>query len=236
MTLTRKIWNSKKGVNTLDYIGEEGEIFYRSGVVELRFSDGVTPGGILFGAGGMFGGGTAPGVSFFSSIADRDASSPSLGQLAFVADTGTGVNGLYMAVQITPTNIWANIGISNEITTSNSLRGAGTVENVTSISYDFDYSLNGNILIGTLTPGQSISNIDFTISQQWNDFSSAASLGISTNSSFFMDNSNIDLTSVGAYVNPQQFPIKSTTGVILTVHSGASTQGRGNVTITYEAR
>ena len=59
MTLIRKIWTSKVDFETVHtYVGREGEIFYESGVVELRFSDGSTPGGILFAGGG--GGGTGP--------------------------------------------------------------------------------------------------------------------------------------------------------------------------------
>ena len=64
MTQIRKIWTSKFTNDVDEYVGREGEIFYTSGAVELRFSDGVTPGGILFSPGS--GGSGGAGVSGYS--------------------------------------------------------------------------------------------------------------------------------------------------------------------------
>jgi len=64
VTQIRKIWTSKFTNDVDEYVGREGEIFYTSGAVELRFSDGVTPGGILFSPGS--GGSGGAGVSGYS--------------------------------------------------------------------------------------------------------------------------------------------------------------------------
>ena len=60
MTQIRKIWTSKFTNDINEYVGRDGEIFYASGEVELRFSDGVTPGGLPFTPGGGGSGTTGP--------------------------------------------------------------------------------------------------------------------------------------------------------------------------------
>lgn len=57
MGLIRTLWTSKSNVtgsvNTTTFIAHKGEIWYDNDIPELRYSDGLTPGGIpLFGSGG----------------------------------------------------------------------------------------------------------------------------------------------------------------------------------------
>ena len=81
MTQIRKIWTSKFTNDINEYVGRDGEIFYASGELELRFSDGVTPGGLPFTPGGGGSGTTGPagpagpagpsGVSGFSGVSGQ---------------------------------------------------------------------------------------------------------------------------------------------------------------------
>jgi len=230
MTLTRKIWTSKKGVNALDYIGDEGEIFYQSGVVELRFSDGHTPGGIPFYTGGGNGGGGY--TTFFSNLAERDSVVPTQGQLAFVSDDGTGTNRLYLAVQTTPNVIWANVSIDSNLSTINSGQAKQSFDST--LNFSFNYQTSTQTFLGTLAADRIITNIEVRINTPFDDPSSTMTIGTVNNPSEFFPVELSDLNAEDTYANPQQYYLNSQTSIELFLNTGSSTVGAGYVDITYQ--
>ena len=230
MTLTRKIWTSKKGVNALDYIGEEGEIFYQSGVVELRFSDGRTPGGIPFYIGGGNGGGGS--TAFFANLAQRDSVVPTQGQLAFVSDDGTGTNRLYLAVQTTPSVIWANVSIDSSLSTVNSGQARQSFDST--LNFSFNYQTDPQTFLGTLASNRIITNIEVRINTPFDDPSATVTIGTLNNPSEFFPVELSDLYAADTYANPQQYSLKSQTSIELFLNTGDSTTGDGYVDITYQ--
>ena len=67
MTLIRTIWTSKSNLtSTSTYVARKGEIWYDSDTGNLRYSDGITPGGLpIVGSGG---GGGALTINTFTNV------------------------------------------------------------------------------------------------------------------------------------------------------------------------
>ena len=79
--MIRTLWTSKSNVNgavsTATFIAHKGEIWYDNDVAQLRYSDGVTPGGIpILGSGG--GGGTGNGSVIQNDFPPANANTTTL--------------------------------------------------------------------------------------------------------------------------------------------------------------
>lgn len=161
-------------------------------------------------------------ASFFSTIADRDASSPYMGQISYVIDDGTGISSLYVASQITPSVVWTPVSISQ-----------GSKRFVSTIGTAVSYSDTNPVIIGALAADTTILDVDVLISTAFNDPSATMTVGTDAENDAFMDSTMLDPTTAGTYINGEQQPVNSLTTIKVFFNPGFSGQGTAYVVITY---
>lgn len=107
MAIIRSIWTSKSQGTAATYVGRKGELFYDNDSAELRYSDGVTIGGIPIVAQGTGGGGGGVTIAiggYVNTAADLvDPWTGASGDTILARDTGN----LY----IWDGNNWVDLGV-----------------------------------------------------------------------------------------------------------------------------
>lgn len=91
MAIIRTAWSSKSQGDAATYVGRKGEIFWDNDSAELRYSDGVTPGGIpIVAAGGGGGGGVTIQITGYVNTAAnlQDPYTGNTGDTFLARDTG----------------------------------------------------------------------------------------------------------------------------------------------------
>jgi hypothetical protein len=99
-------------------------------------------------------------------------------------------------------------------------------------SVDFDYTSPPTIQFDVAAIGDIILRADVVIVTAFNDPNATIALGTIANPGILLPANSIDPTTIGTYSNSGDFPMTTTTGFLLQVSPGASTQGAGVVVIT----
>lgn len=109
MAIIRTAWSSKSQGDAATFVGRKGEIFWDNDSAELRYSDGVTPGGIpIVAAGGGGGGVTIQITGYVNTAANlQDPYTGNTGDTFLARDTGNlyiwdGANWIDLGVVLGP--------------------------------------------------------------------------------------------------------------------------------------
>ena len=174
--------------------------------------------------------GTAVGY-FVSNIAVRDSLTVTQGTIVYVYDDGSGHNQAYIAAQLGPT-VWIPIGLSTDgLNIGNASSGSQTLDYT--FSATGNYSSAGNVIIGTMAPTVTITNLDVAIVTAFNDPTAYFTVGSPANHSLLMDNTMINTAVAGIYTSPMSYHVTQTTTINAYIGVGTSTQGSWRVTMTY---
>jgi len=160
---------------------------------------------------------------FFGTIADRDASSPYLGELAYVSDDGTGNASLYIAAQITPSVIWLPVSMSQ-----------GNRRFLSTLTGSVSYSDSNPVVLGILEGGTTVLNVDVLVITPFNDPSAAMTIGTDAQDDAFMGAGMLDPTTAGTYINESQQQVLSLTVLKAFFTPGFSGTGSVQIVITYQ--
>lgn len=176
--------------------------------------------------------GTVEGT-VFNNIADRDAYSPTLGQVVYVLDDGTGSNAMYIAAQISPSTVWIPISIAPS---GNNVGGptGGDKRFPSTLNAFVEYNDPSPVNIGTLLGGTTILSVDLTVENAFDDPLSNVTVGTASDPSFFMDEDLSDTAVQGTFINQERKRLSSTSDVKIWLEPGSSTQGNLSITMTYQ--
>ena len=174
--------------------------------------------------------GTAVGY-FVSNIAVRDTLTVTQGTIVYVYDDGSGHNQAYLAAQLGPT-VWVPIGLNLDGTNvGNSTSGFQT------LGYEFtasgSYSSGNTVIVGTMTPTVTVTNIDVSILSAFNDPTATLTVGSSANRRLLMGNSQINTSVVGTYTAKPSYTVTQTTTINAYVGVGTSTAGSYLIKMSY---
>ncbi len=169
----------------------------------------------------------------FNTIAERDAFSPSIGQIAYVLDDGTGYNSVYIVAQTVPTVIWIPINIAPGSYNIGGNPELGEKRYVNTISKNFAHNDISPSLLGNINANSTVVSVDVTIVTEFNDPSSTMSVGTDSNVEQFMSTEMIYTDEQATFINDQKQTLTVTTAAKVFINSGSSTQGEAQVTITY---
>jgi hypothetical protein len=168
---------------------------------------------------------------FVGNIAARDSLTVTLGTIVYVYDDGSGHNQAYLAAQLGPT-VWIPVGLSTDgQNVGNSTAGSTTLTN-TFLATGSHNSTNP-VMVGTMAPIKTITYLDVTITEAFNDLSSNLQIGTDSVPGLLMDNTLIDTTTVGSYTTSLSYPVSTTTAIKAFVGVGTSTTGAFRVTMDY---
>lgn len=176
--------------------------------------------------------GTVEGT-VFNTIADRDAYSPIIGQIAYVLDDGTGSNAMYIAAQVSPSVVWIPISIAPN---GNNVGGptGGDKRFPSTLNAFVEYNDPSPVNIGTLLGGTTILSVDLTVENAFDDPLSNVTVGTASDPSFFMDEDLSDTTVQGTFINQERKRLASISDVKIWLDPGSSTQGNLSITMTYQ--
>ena len=168
---------------------------------------------------------------FVSNITTRDSLTVTLGTIVYVYDDGSGHNQAYLAAQLGPT-IWVPFGLNlDHSNIGNSTSGFQT------LGYEFtasgSYTGSNTVVIGTMAPAVTVTNIDVSITSAFNDPSAYFTVGSPANHSLLMDNTKINTSVVGTYTTTLSYPITQTTSINAYVGVGTSTSGSWRIKMSY---
>ena len=174
--------------------------------------------------------GTAVGY-FVSNIAVRDTLTVTQGTIVYVYDDGSGHNQAYLAAQLGPT-VWVPIGLNLDGTNvGNSTSGFQT------LGYEFtasgSYSSGNTVIVGTMTPTVTVTNIDVSILSAFNDPTATLTVGSPANRRLLMGNSQINTSVVGTYTAKPSYTVTQTTTINAYVGVGTSTAGSYLIKMSY---
>lgn len=169
----------------------------------------------------------------FNNIAERDAYSPTLGQVAYVLDDGTGSNAMYIAAQIVPTVIWTVISIGPN---GNNVgdQTAGDKRFVSTLSATVQYDDPSPVKIGNLAAGTTVLSVDLTVDNVFDDPVAEITVGTDADHSRFMSGYMSDTREASTYINQEKQKLSSLTEVKLWISPGSSTQGNISLVMTYQ--
>ena len=168
---------------------------------------------------------------FVSNIAARDSLTVTLGTIVYVYDDGSGHNQAYLAAQLVPT-VWIPVGLSTDgQNVGNSTAGSTTLTN-TFLANGSHLSPNP-VMVGTMAPIKTITYLDVTITEAFNDQTSNLQIGTDSVPSLLMDNTLIDTTTVGSYTTSLSYPVATTTAIKAFIGVGTSTSGAFRITMDY---
>lgn len=169
----------------------------------------------------------------FNTIAERDAFSPTIGQIAYVLDDGTGYNSAYIVAQTTPFVIWIPISIAPGAYNIGGNPNIGEKRYVSTISKQYDYTNTGAQQLGNLAANTTVMSVDVVITVPFTDNSANISVGTDSNPSLFMSNDMIYPNESATFINDQTKTLVTNTEAKVFVSPGTSSAGEAQVTITY---
>ena len=88
-------------------------------------------------------------------------------------------------------------------------------------------------MVGTMAPIKTITYLDVTITEAFNDQTSNLQIGTDSVPSLLMDNTLIDTTTVGSYTTSLSYPVATTTAIKAFIGVGTSTSGAFRITMDY---
>lgn len=174
--------------------------------------------------------GTAVGY-FVGNIAARNSLTVTQGTIVYVYDDGSGHNQAYLAAQLGPT-VWVPMGLNLD---GNNV--GNTTSGYQTLGYQFtasgNYASSNTVVVGTMAPTVTVTNLDVSILTAFNDPSSSFTVGSPADHSLLMSNSMIDATTVGTYRTTLGYPVAQTTTINAYVGVGTSTSGSWRITMNY---
>lgn len=176
--------------------------------------------------------GTVEGT-VFNTIADRNAYSPVIGQIAYVLDDGSGSNAMYIAAQISPTVVWIPVSIAPNGYNVGGPSG-GDKRFFTTLNAFVEHDDPSPINIGTLLEGTTVLSIDLTVETPFDDPLSNVTVGTAADPSFFMHEDLSDPSVQGTFISQERKKISTTSDIKVWVDPGSSTQGNLSIVMTYQ--
>lgn len=176
--------------------------------------------------------GTVEGT-VFDTIADRDLYSPTLGQVVYVLDDGTGSNAMYIAGQISPSVVWIPISIGPNGSNVGGQSG-GDKRFPSTLNAFFEHDTASPLKIGTLSAGTTVLSVDLTVENAFDDPLSNVTVGTDSDPSFFMGQEMSDPTVQATFINQERKRLVGTSDVKVWVTPGSSTQGNISIVMTYQ--
>lgn len=170
--------------------------------------------------------------AFFNNIAARNAVTPTLGQVCYVLDDGTGSNAMYIAAQITPSVVWIPINIGPN---GNNIgpQTAGDRRYINTYTKQISYNTTSPAYIGSLTIGSAITKISIKMTTEF-DSLSTITIGTMSSQSEFMAAYMSDTEQLATFINEECHEISSLTNIYAFITPGSSTQGEAFIIITYQ--
>lgn len=169
----------------------------------------------------------------FNTIAERDAYTPAIGQIAYVLDDGTGYNSAYIVAQTTPFVVWVPISIAPGAFNIGGNPALGEKRYVSTVSKQFDYTAVGAQTVGNLAANTTVMSVDVTITVPFTDSTAEITVGTDSNTSQFMTADMIYPDEAATFINDQKQTLVVNTEAKVFVSSGTSSAGEAQVTITY---
>lgn len=169
----------------------------------------------------------------FNTITERDAFSPTIGQIAYVLDDGTGYNSAYIVAQTTPFVVWVPISIAPGAFNINGNPALGEKRYVSTISKQFDYTDNGAQPLGNLSANTTVMSVDVVITVPFTDNTADVTVGTDSDPLQFMTADMSYLNEAATYINDQKQTLNANTEAKVFINPGTSTAGEAQVTITY---
>lgn len=176
--------------------------------------------------------GTIEGT-IFDTIPDRDAYSPTLGQVVYVLNDGTGSNAMYIAAQVSPSVVWVPISIGPG---ANNIGGpaGGDKRYPSTLNAFVEYDAASPVNIGTLSQGTTVLGVDITIETPFDDPASNVTVGTQSNPVLFMTEYQSDPTIQATFINQERRKITENTDVKIWLMPGSSSQGNLSIVMTYQ--
>lgn len=169
----------------------------------------------------------------FNTIAERDAFNPTVGQLAYVLDDGTGYNSAYIVAQTTPSIVWVPISIAPGSVNVGGNPQLGEKKYVSTVSKQFAYSDTGSQLLGNLAANTTVMSVDVVITIPFTDGTSTITVGTDSDPSLFMSAEMIYTDEEATFINDQKQTLVADTEAKVFINPGNSSAGEAHVTITY---
>lgn len=169
----------------------------------------------------------------FNNIAERDSYSPTLGQVAYVLDNGTGSNAMYIAAQISPSVIWVPINIGPGANNVGGQAG-GDKRYPNTLNAFVEHDALSPVKIGTLLGGTTVLGVDVTIENPFDDPLSNVTVGTDSNPSLFMSDYQSDPTVQATFINQERKRLSGNTDVKIWLMPGSSNQGNLSIVMTYQ--
>lgn len=169
----------------------------------------------------------------FNTIAERDAFSPTVGQIAYVLDDGTGYNATYIVAQTTPTVIWIPINIAPGATNIGGNPALAEKRYVNTVSKQFTYTDSGAQTFSNLSANTTVMSVDAVVIIPFTDSAATLSVGTDSSPSLFMSDSMNYLDEQATFINDQKRTLVANTETKVFINPGTSSAGEVQVTITY---
>lgn len=169
----------------------------------------------------------------FNTIAERDAFNPTIGQIAYVLDDGTGYNSAYIVAQTVPFVIWIPISIAPGAYNIGGNPNIGEKRYVSTISKQYDYTASGAQLLGNLAANTTVMSVDVVVTVPFTDNTANISVGTDSNPSLFMSHEMVSPSESATFINDQTQTLVSNTEAKVFISPGTSSAGEAQVTITY---
>jgi len=169
----------------------------------------------------------------FNTVADRNAYSPAVGQIAYVLDDGSGYNAVYIVAQTTPSIIWVPINVAPGATNVGGNPDLGEKTYLNTLSKQFAYNTASPSLLGNILVGSTVTSVDVVVTTAFDDVASTVSVGTDADPLQFMTTDMVYTDEEATYINDQKQTVITTTAAKVFISPGTSTQGEIAVTITY---
>jgi hypothetical protein len=169
----------------------------------------------------------------FNTIAERDTFAPTIGQIAYVLDDGTGYNSAYIVAQTVPSVVWIPINIAPGAYNINGNPALGERKYVNTISKQFDYIDTGAQTLGNLAANTTVMSVDVVITVPFTDATATMTVGTDSSPALLMSADMIYLDENATFINDQQQKLTVPTAAKVFINPGTSSAGEAQVTITY---